>query len=261
MTTSPSPRWTVERHEAVESTMLLARARVAEGAPDRTVIRAASQTGGHGRHGRSWASPPGNLYMTLILRPELPAARAGEVSLVAAVALADAFAALTSEDRNRLKWPNDVLLDGGKVAGILPEAIGRETTDTGEARLSALILGLGVNVMHKPDLPDRKTSRLIDALPEDANSETNARLEQIQTVILNNLEARLDSWLQRSDGFARVRADWVARGPELGSPISVKLGDGTIQGAYKGLGEDGSLLLRGDKDGEDHRILAGEVIA
>lgn len=260
MTGSPS-RWTVERHNAVESTMLLARARVAEGAQDRTVIRAASQTGGHGRHGRSWASPPGNLYMTLILRPELPAARAGEVSLVAAVALADAFSALTSEDHIRLKWPNDVLLDGGKVAGILPEAIGRSgSAELRDGRLAALILGLGVNVTHKPELPDRKTSRLIDALPEDS-ADTDALLDRVQDTILRSLDARIDSWTGQADGFARVRADWTARGPELGAPVSVKLGDGTIQGAYKGLGEDGSLLLRGDGAAEDQRILAGEVIA
>lgn len=238
--------WTVHRLGSVSSTMTPARDAARTGEADRTVFVAREQIGGHGRHGRSWSSPPGNLYFTAVLCPDLPARRAGECSLLMSVVLADALAALIPGAELRLKWPNDVLLSGGKVAGLLPEAV----IDAGA--LKALLLGIGVNVGHKPDLPDRATSRLADYVAEDLN------LDDLLTRILRTLDRWCDVWLD-DDGFSRVRDAWLALGPAIGSPVSVKLGDNRIDGAFQGLGDDGALRIL-EPDGTQRRILAGEVL-
>ena len=238
--------WTVHRLDAVDSTMTPARDAARNGASDRTVFVAREQIGGRGRHGRSWASPAGNLYFTAVLRPDLPARRAGECSLLISVVLADALGALIPDADIHLKWPNDVLLFGGKVAGLLPEAV----IDGGV--LKALLLGIGVNVAHKPDLSDRATSRLVDHATEEPD------LDEVLGRVLRTLDAWFEIWLAPG-GFSRVRDAWLALGPDLGSPVSVKLGEHRIDGAFRGLGEDGALLIL-DTDGTDRRILAGEVL-
>lgn len=238
--------WTVHRLDVVDSTMTPAREAARNGVSDRTVFLAREQIGGHGRHGRSWSSPPGNLYLTAVLRPDLPARRAGESSLLMSVVLADALGALIPGAELRLKWPNDVLLFGGKVAGLLPEAV----IDGGA--LKALLLGVGVNVAHKPDLPDRATSRLADHVTDELH------LDDLLGCVLRTLDRWCDIWLT-SGGFGRVRDAWLALGPGVGSPVSVKLGENLINGSFRGLGEDGALLVQ-ETDGTDRRILAGEVL-
>ena len=238
--------WTVHRLGAVDSTMTPARASARNGGSDRTVFLAREQIGGHGRHGRPWYSPPGNLYFTAVLCPDLPPRRAGECSLLMSVVLAEALGALIPGADLRLKWPNDVLLFGGKVAGLLPEAV----IDGGA--LKALLLGIGVNVAHKPDLPDRATSRLADHVTEELD------LDDVLGCILRTLDRWCGIWLT-AGGFVRVRDAWLALGPVVGSPVSIKLGENRIDGSFRGLGEDGALLIR-ETYGTDRRILAGEVL-
>ena len=123
--------------------------RLAEGgASEGTFVWAREQTGGRGRRGRSWVSPPGNLYCSTVLRPECPASRAAELGFVAALAVADIVPA---ERRIRLKWPNDVLVDGGKIAGILLESsIGQD------GLVEHVVAGIGVNVGFAPQIPDMR---------------------------------------------------------------------------------------------------------
>lgn len=251
--------WTVERFAELGSTMNLARDRARDGVADRTAIRADRQTGGHGRQGRPWSSPEGNVYLTAILRPQVPAGRAFQASLVAAVALAETIAPLVPGHAVTVKWPNDVLLDGGKLAGILCESM------LSGGRLVAVLAGVGVNIWHKPELPDRRTSRLVDALPQGAGASRLPGTPDLRDLVAEDLLRSLDHWfgiwsLEERGGFARVREVWLARGPESGSPISVRLDDRRVDGRFKALGEAGDLHVVDATTGEERTFIAGEVI-
>lgn len=231
--------WRVVTRGAVASTMAEAGDLARAGAVDRTMVRAAEQTGGRGRLGRSWSSPPGNVYSTAILRPPVPTARAAELSIVAAVAAADAVAGFGGQVA--LKWPNDVLLDGGKVAGVLLEAV------TEGAALSAVLIGIGINVASRPDLPDRRTARIVGAGPD-----------AVFAALLAALADRDRQW--RREGLAGIRAAWLSRGPAIGSPITVSQGSERLDGRFAGLEADGTLTI-GLADGSTRRIASGEVMA
>ena len=146
--------FSLEAFDSIGSTNEEALARARAGAPEGTVIWARQQTGGRGRRGRSWSSPPGNLYCSLLLRPAVPPAQAAQLGFVAAVGMAEALlAVLPAERRLSCKWPNDLLIDGAKIAGILPEA------EAAGRNVEALVLGMGINVeSHPTDTPYRATS-------------------------------------------------------------------------------------------------------
>jgi len=231
--------WRVATLGCVASTMDEARLRASAGAPDRSVIRALEQTGGRGRLGRAWTSPPGNVYATAILRPTVPTVRASELSLVAAVAVADTVSGCAGPVR--LKWPNDVLLGGAKVAGVLLEAMTAGTT------LSAILVGIGINVASRPELPDRATARI-----EGADADT------VFGHLLSALAARLDEW--ERNGLEAIRAAWLERGPALGSQLTVGQGGEQLHGAFAGLEAGGALRLE-LADGSLRRIASGEILA
>lgn len=231
--------WQVVAVGTVASTMAEARRLAQAGAADRTMVRAVEQTGGRGRLGRNWASPPGNVYATAILRPAVSTTRAAELSIMAAVAAADAVAAFGGTVS--LKWPNDALLDGGKVAGVLLEAI------TEEAALSAVLIGIGINVASRPELPDRRTARIAGA---DA--------DMVFAALLAALDERYRQW--RRDGLTGIRPAWLARGPAIGSPITIYQGNERLDGRFAGLDTDGTLVLA-LADGSTRRIASGEVAA
>jgi BirA family transcriptional regulator, biotin operon repressor / biotin---[acetyl-CoA-carboxylase] ligase len=228
--------WTLVALESVGSTNDEA-ARLAEaGAPEGTVVWSREQTGGRGRRGRHWVSPIGNLYTSTILRPAGSAARAAELGFVAALAVADVVPAGREV---RLKWPNDVLVDGGKVAGILPEsAIGQ--------RGEHVVLGIGVNVGFAPQLPDmRYPGAALGGSVEEA-------LEQLTA----SLALRLAQW--RREGFATIRAAWLAKAGPLGLEVDVKLGEELVRGRFAGMDREGALLL--DTPAGPRKIVAGELL-
>lgn len=235
------PGWHLEIHAALPSTSALLAARAEAGAPEGLAIQALQQTAGRGRAGRVWSSPPGNLYFSLLLRPEGPAREAPQWSLLAGVALAEAAAEAIAEPAAlRLKWPNDLLLGGAKCSGILAE-----TALTPAGGIAWLTLGIGVNLAHAPALPDRPTAVLEGAGPPEA--------------FAARLLARLFHWRQvvRGAGFAPVRAAWLRFGPAEGERITLRaLPEG---GAFAGLAEDGSLLL--DINGTRRAVPAGEILS
>jgi BirA family biotin operon repressor/biotin-[acetyl-CoA-carboxylase] ligase len=233
--------------DAVASTNDEARARAAAGAPHGTVVTARRQTAGRGRRGAGWASPEGNLYASVVLRPDAPAAVAGQLAFVVAVALADAVAGLTPL-APRLKWPNDVILAGpagGKLAGILLESeIGAD------GRVAFVIAGTGVNLAHHPAGLDQPVVDLATAGAPGIAPET------FLAAYAAALDARCTDW--QAQGFAPVRAAWRARAIGLGGPAEARLPDRTIAGVAEDLGTDGALLLR-LPDGTLERISAGAV--
>ena len=230
--------WTLVALQSVGSTNDEA-ARLAEaGAPEGTVVWAREQTGGRGRRGRRWASPVGNLYSSTILRPACSAARAAELGFVAALAVADIVPAGRDV---RVKWPNDVLVDGGKVAGILPEsAVGAR------GAVEHVILGIGVNVGFAPQLADMRYP----------GAALGGSVEQALEKLTSALASRLAQW--RSEGFETVRAAWLAKAGPIGLEVDVKLGEELVRGRFAGMDREGALLL--ETASGPRKIVAGELL-
>ena len=224
--------------DALGSTMDEARALALAGAAHGTAVAARVQTAGRGRGGRVWLSQPGNLHATIVLRPPADPRRAPELGFVTALAVAEAVDAVAC-CRTSLKWPNDVLHGGAKLAGILMERL-----DDG-----AVLAGIGVNVAHSPPgLPYPVTS--LSALGCDATAEA------VLPAVLHRLSAGWAAW--RAGGFAAVLARWSARGPAPGAALQVRLGERRLAGTFAGLAPDGALLL--DTAAGQHTIVAGDVL-
>lgn len=230
----------------LDSTNTTARELAAGGAPDGTVVIADAQRHGRGRLGRQWVSPAGrNLYLSVALRDAGPPEHLGQLSLLAGVATAETVRAWCPAAV--IKWPNDVLIDGRKAAGILCEM-----EPAGSARV--VVLGIGVNLNGGPDdfpaeLRDKATSlALAGGAPVDR--------ARVAAALLDALEAHVERW--RRDGFAPIAAAWRALAAMLGRPIRVAEPDGTVEGVAEDLADDGALLVR-RADGRLHRVVAGDV--
>ena len=222
-----------------------ARERAAGGAPDGTVVWARVQRAGRGRRGRSWVSPPGNLYCSVIIRPACEARSVAQLSFVAALAVLDLVDG-SLPGRARCKWPNDVLVDGGKVAGILLEsALGPG------GRVDWVVLGIGVNLASHPRIEGPIPSTSL----ADAGAMTLAPEEALSPV-LAALARRRREW--ETHGFAAVRSAWLGRAHGLGGPVRVANGERRLTGIFEGLDEGGALVLA-QPGGERLSIAAGDV--
>ena len=209
--------------------------------PDESWVRADAQTGGRGRRGRAWTTLPGNLFASVLVRPRVQEGPAQQLSFVAAVALADALDAWVAPERLTLKWPNDVLLDGTKCAGILLE---------GQA--GATIVGFGVNLAAHPADSERPASSL--AAAGIAPPLPTVFVEQLA----DTFAAARRQW--HGQGFAATRRRWLARAAGIGGPLVARLGSEEVAGIFDGLDEDGALRLR-LPGGGCRAIHAGEVFA
>jgi BirA family transcriptional regulator, biotin operon repressor / biotin---[acetyl-CoA-carboxylase] ligase len=240
------PEFRLVAYESVGSTNDEAK-RLArdEGAGHGTLVWSLRQEAGRGRRGRAWTSPEGNLYASLILRPSCPAATAAQLSFVAVGALADAVQALLPEAEARCKWPNDLLLDGAKAAGILLES---ETDGAGE--LEWLVLGVGVNVQHYPK----------DAgYPATSLSNEGTRVMDPGLVLVRFAQA-FQTWYKvwTDEGFSAIREGWLKCARGLGQQITVRLDREILTGFFADLDGDGALLLD-LPSGERRWITAGDV--
>jgi len=200
-----------------------------DGAPEGLWLRAERQSGGKGRQGRAWQSPPGNLYASTLVRVDPKHPPPPSLALVAAVALHEAVSRHTG--RARIKWPNDIIVNRAKLAGILLERQG-----------DAVVIGFGVNLAHHPEDLDRPAASL------------GARVAP--EVLLRRLAASFESWLERwrSEGLAPVRAAWLAAAHPPGTPLA----SGGAEGVFDGLDETGALRLR-LADGAIRIVHAGDV--
>jgi BirA family transcriptional regulator, biotin operon repressor / biotin---[acetyl-CoA-carboxylase] ligase len=198
-------------------------------------LLAGFQTGGRGRRGRAWVSPRGNFHATLVMRPPGGPAQAALRSFVAALALHKALSQLTATPQAlALKWPNDVLLNGGKVSGILLESLGQG------GRLDHLAIGIGVNLIAAPDTatlePDARH-------PVSVLGEIGLRIAP--ETLLDHLAPAFADWETRlqTQGFAPIRDAWLARAAHLGQPIRARTGTTTHHGTFETLDKDGALVL------------------
>ncbi len=238
------PHVAVMVHDEIGSTSDEARHQAQMGHQGNLWITAREQTNGRGRRGRAWVSKPGNLYATLLIRPRLTAADAGRLSFLAAVALHHALAPLIPAPAQvTLKWPNDVLVDGAKIAGIL-----LESQSGPEGLVDWLSIGIGVNLAHAPQGVETTAIALADF---------GVQVEPME--LLAPLARHMDSLLVQfsTQGFAPIHAAWLKRAAGLGKPIRVRLSDRTLEGRFQALDPDGALVL--DQDGVATRIAAGEV--
>jgi BirA family biotin operon repressor/biotin-[acetyl-CoA-carboxylase] ligase len=228
--------------ETLGSTNSEALARARAGATGPLWITARTQTAGRGRRGRTWVSEPGNLYATLLLTDPAPPERATQLSFVAALAVHGAIAACAPPLAARLafKWPNDLLLDHAKLAGILIEAEG--------TRPLMVAVGIGVNCRHHPAATEFPATDL-------AAAGAGVAVEELFWALSVAMVDRLRQW---EEGFAGIRASWLAHAGGLGGELTARLGARELTGRFETLDETGRLLLR-LPDGALEPIAAGEV--
>lgn len=199
-------------------------------------ILAGVQTAGRGRRARPWSSPPGNFHGTLVLKPSEPPETVALRSFAAALALRDAFVDLTGLPQGfALKWPNDVLCNGGKIAGILLESQGLNTPDP------VLCIGIGVNLIAAPD-PSQVEPGAVP--PVSLLQETGLRITP--EAFLEALAPALAAWEStfRRDGFAPLREKWLTHAARLGEPIRARTGTDSREGVFEGIDAAGNLILR-----------------
>ncbi len=206
--------------------------RLAPGLEVPTWIHAVRQVAGRGRRGRAWRDPAGNFAASLVLRPDEPPERAALRSFVASLALLDALSALAPGADLALKWPNDVLLNEGKLAGILLEG-----TSAG-GHMTYLVIGLGVNLANLPEPGAAGAVEPVSLL-------SGAGVQVAPEILLDHLAA---AYARReavfaAEGFAPIRKDWLARAARLGQVVTARTMHEEVQGRFETVDAAGNLVL------------------
>jgi BirA family transcriptional regulator, biotin operon repressor / biotin---[acetyl-CoA-carboxylase] ligase len=231
----------IEVFDEIDSTMLEARRRADRGELTPVWLVARVQSAGRGRRGRTWASLDGNLMTTYLAVTKQPPQQLALLGFAAGLAIADAIDTLLGSARAKLKWPNDILVDRAKIAGLM--------LDSGA---SWMALGFGVNLAAAPSVPDQMTTSLRTLLPPDV-----AAPEPLD--FLARVRPRLADWAATLEsGFEQVRNAWLARAEGLGAAARVIVGDAVIEGRIAGLSPRGELEL--DTSDGRRTIAAGDVL-
>lgn len=235
--------WRVEVIGNTPSTQDIVQERAMVGDPEGYVLQALQQENARGRHGNQWSAPLGNLYMSILLRPDCALNKAGELSFVVAVALSKALDAYIDPKKNKktLKWPNDVYIDGLKLSGILLES----NLDS-QGGLESIVLGIGVNIFAAPKL----------AISLQDAAKKPVYINVFRDEFLAHLAAQYALWQQ--GGFVPIRDAWLAQAHGLDAPITARLPNRSIKGSFRGIDEHGALKLEDDA-GDIHIIHAGDV--
>jgi BirA family biotin operon repressor/biotin-[acetyl-CoA-carboxylase] ligase len=232
----------------LDSTNRLAYKLAAEGADEGEVVLAETQTRGKGRLGRSWFSPPGlNLYLSIILRPNLPPSNAPQLTLVAAVALAETVQRFLGTPP-AIKWPNDILVGGKKLAGILTES------SVDSQRLHFVVVGIGVNLNIPASMLPEDISGLATSILVLTNRHTD------RTAFAGELIQSLDRCYGELEqrGFPHIADRWESFFELKGRRAKVEMGDRIVSGIARGIDRDGALIVERE-DGALERIIAGDV--
>lgn len=234
-----SIEWNIETHQKLKSTQDIIRGMGEATAPEGMVVTAEEQTAGHGRHGRPWVSEKGNLYLSVLLRPPCKVQDIGQLAIVAGLTVAKTIDQYVQSPV--IKWPNDVLIQDKKCAGILLE--------TGLSESNALkyvVLGVGINVVSAPE----EGTCLKD------HTKKVPKLEALRDEFLEELNTCYSVWIQ--DGMGKVKEKWLDMAHSKGTPVTVKIGERVESGKFHDIDEQGSLLLT-DDELRLKTITAGEV--
>ena len=233
----------ISSHEVVTSTSDLVFEAAKAGAPHGTAITASVQTKGRGRHGRSWHSPEGNFYISVLFRPERPRADWPSLSLMSGLALYAAVVEWRDAKDLGLKWPNDLLYQGGKTAGILLEA-----------QDDVVVLGCGVNLNAPPDQVEGWAPSALNQSPD------------LPAITKDGLMAGFDQEITRcyklwsASSFAGLKSEWLNAAAHYQARLVIDQGHATpLEGVFSDLTDDGRLCLR-DDNGVDHVLSAGDVM-
>ncbi|MGA2637013.1 biotin--[acetyl-CoA-carboxylase] ligase [Methylocella sp.] len=231
-------------HDALVSTNDEALQRARSGDPGRLWITAARQSGGRGRNGRVWTSEPGNLFASLLLIDPAPPARAAELGFVTSLALALALRQILGDDPAlRIKWPNDILYDGAKLAGILLESVALPHD-------FACVAGIGVNCGSHPEGTLYPATDLATAAGREIAPAA------VFEALASAMARQLDLW-SNGAGFATIRAEWLALAAGVGAPIKIARPNETIEGVFETIDGTGRLILR--QESGERAIDAGDV--
>lgn len=236
-------RWPVIWFDEIDSTNEEARRRAEAGQLDRHWIAARRQTSGRGRLGRKWVSPDGNLFATALLSWPYPLDRAARLPFATALAVRDTVAKIAPASSPRLKWPNDVRIDGAKISGTLIES-----GLAGQDRWIAV--GVGLNVAFAPSVPEQDTTCIATLMSGPAPS-PELVLEELAAGFAHYLDIAIES-------FETIRTTWLNHAEGLGQTIAVRSGEDMIKGTFDTLAPDGALILR-LPDGQKTQIRAGDL--
>ncbi len=219
--------WRLEHFATLDSTSIFCAGRARQGEAAGLAVLADQQTAGRGSRGRQWVSSQGNLYLSVLLRPEAELSQLGAFPLLAGLAVADAVRSLLPAPGPMLKWPNDVLLEGAKLAGVLIDA------SPVKNRIDWLVIGIGINLAEAPQIAGRKTVSL-------AQFGLTITAQQAAQAVLAALSLRLS--MLETDGFAAIQTAWLAAAHPLGTPLTIT-GNQTLYGTFAGLTAEGALQL------------------
>ncbi len=237
---------TVHRFETLPSTNDAARDMAVDGAPEGTVVVAEVQTSGRGRLNRHWQSPPGNLYCSVVLRPDCEARRCAQLSFAAALAAAEAVAEIIPQSDVRLKWPNDVLAGGRKIAGLLLEA-----APVAAAQIPWVVVGCGLNIGVHPEYRESPATSLA------AEGAEAVAPDDVLAAFLERLDHWTATW--RRLGFGPLRQAWLGRAHGMGTRVLTRVtGGGGPNGLFVDIDEEGGLVLDLGA-GKRHTISGGAV--
>lgn len=239
-----SIQWKIETFAVLPSTQDEAKDRALEEAADEgLVIQALTQSEGRGRQGNEWFSPMGNLHMSVLLRPLCTADLAGQISFVVALAVSAAMDEFIVEGHKKtLKWPNDILINGKKAAGIL-----LETELSPKGLVGHLIIGVGVNVLSAPE--DRISLK-------DVSGQNRLAVHPFRDRVLHYLDVYYSAW--KAEGFAPIRKAWLAQAHALGHKMTARLPNREEKGIFRDIDEAGGLILEVSEN-KQIVIRAGEI--
>ena len=239
------PGWRLVHHPIVGSTNTVAREMGDQGAPDRTVVWADQQSAGRARRGRVWSSPKGNLYASLLLRPSTTASKAALLTFVASLALAESLGDCAPDLVVQLKWPNDLMVGGKKLSGLLLEA-GGQTSD----RVDYVVIGSGINIAHFPADAERPTTSLC------AEGVIDLTPAALLAAYLTRFETLYTDW--QTYGFSAIRKRWLGKAAGVGGPITVRLEREQFDGVFQALDDDGALVCA-LSDGTLRTVTVGDL--
>ena len=233
--------WRVQVLGTTPSTQDVVRGLAETGEPEGLAVQSLQQTRGRGRHGNDWVSPMGNLYLSLLLRPSCRADKAAQMAFVVALALSDAMDEVIEDGYVKtLKWPNDILIGGKKVSGIL-----LETKLDKHGRVDYLIVGTGVNIFAPPE----------GAEGLDRIKKERLAVNTFRDLYLQKLRTYYIEWQDK--GFAPVREAWLKQAHGLGGTMTIRLPETSYEGTFDGIDDSGALIAT--VNGERKIFTAGDV--